>query len=201
MKFLFIILLGILLPDQNTKKYFDIEGNEIIYKDNRWRYISPPSIDCNIPFNVFVNYIKENSDITFNNDQEAYRYGIYKMPHVDVCPNLDYTPVVFPINAEYEFKSNWDSLKVGMSQKEVRKWLHFDPMLSFDQQNHEIWKYYGFGYLEFNENEKLVRWTFTGSEHHKVYSKDESISINNRENKDRWYHGLIHKVKKILPWI
>ena len=203
-KLIILFLIGgIVFSYQNIDTYFDIEGNEIIYKDQRWRYVHPPAIDCNIPYDVFVRYIRENTNIKFQNDEEAYRYGVYKMPHTDVCPSLDYVPVIFPVNAEFGLKANWDSLKVGMTQKSVRTWFRFDPMLSFEKNDQEIWTYYGYGTIVFDKKGKLINWEFTGSDTQIIYKRDENINLKiPKEDTDQktWYIKIINKVKNLLPW-
>mgnify|MGYP001345241610 CR=1 FL=1 len=61
-------------------------------------------------------------DITLKPETE------YQIPHIDVCPPFEYKPNIYPVNIEYALKANWDSLRVGMSQKQVIsifKFAHF----------------------------------------------------------------------------
>ncbi len=191
-----------LVSVEQESPYFDLEGNEIVFKDQKWRYVNPPVVDCNIPYHAFIQYIRENADIRFINDEEAFRYGSYKLPHMDVCPPIDYSPVVFPINAEYEFKANWDSLKIGMSQKTVRKWFRFNPNLTYQKNDRNIWTYYGFGDLEFDENGKLIQWTFKGSDNHTIYKNEAVIDLHklrDPQEETSWYNNIWEKIKNLFP--
>lgn len=201
--FILILFLGIIFTVEQENTYFDLEGNEIVFKDQRWRYVQPPPVDCNIPYDVFIRYIRENADVKFQSDDEAFRFGSYKMPHMNVCPPLDYSPIVYPINADYEIKANWDSLKVGMTQKSVRNWFHFNPMLSYEKNEREIWKYYGFGTMEFDSKGQLIQWKYKGSDNQTIYHKEGSSDLRNLEKEETeisWYMGMLIKIKKILPW-
>ena len=75
---------------------------------------------------------------------------------MNICPPLDYKPDIYPINAEYQIKSNWDSLKVGMSQKKVREWMKFDPMITYNKNKIKYWEYNKFGTLEFDDKGRLL---------------------------------------------
>ena len=161
-RLVYLIFMSILFSQDTNSKYYDIEGNEIVFKNKKWNYIMIPDNDCTIPFKEFANYIAENSDINFLNNKEAYRYGIYKMPHMNVCPPIDFEPVIFPINAEYQIKSTWDSLKVGMKQKKVRELMKFDPIITYNKNKINYWEYYKFGILEFDNKGNLLKWKYIG---------------------------------------
>ncbi len=64
-----------------------------------------------------------------------------------------------------------------MDQKSVRQWFRFDPMLSFEQNDQEIWSYYGYGTITFNNRGKLLNWNFTGSDVQIIYRRDENINL------------------------
>ena len=192
----FLFLCFIYSQDEQLK-YFDLEGNEIIFKNKKWNYMIIPDNECTIPFNVFVNYIAENSDIEFLNHKEAYRYGIYKMPHMNICPPLDYKPDIYPINAEYQIKSNWDSLKVGMSQKKVREWMKFDPMITYNKNKIKYWEYNKFGTLEFDDKGRLLKWIFSGRDNQTIYRSNNKSSNVKQEARD----NILLKIKdKTLGW-
>ena len=191
-KFYLFILCSFIFSNQENLKYLDLEGNEIVYKNKKWNYKIIPVNECTIPFKVFVNYIAENSGIEFLNNQEAYRYGIYKMPHMDICPPLDYEPYIFPVNAEYQIKSSWDSLKVGMSQKQVREWMKFDPMITHSNNNIKYWEYNKFGTLEFNMKGMLINWKFSGRNNQTIYRKE----IKENHVKEKSNNNIFFKVKE-----
>jgi len=183
---LFLIAGSFIFAEQNSKIYYDIQGNEIIYAEQEWKYIVFPDNDCSIPYDKFVTYIKENTNIDFLNEVEAYKYGLYKMPHMKVCPPIDYNPIIYPKNAEYQIKSNWDSLKVGMKQKKVIEWFKFNPSISYKKNNIRYWEYYDFGILEFNNKGRLLNWEFTGSNDQSIFppSKKENLySVDQKKNK------------------
>ena len=58
---LFLIAGSFIFAEQNSKIYYDIQGNEIIYAEQEWKYIVFPDNDCSIPYDKFVTYIKENT--------------------------------------------------------------------------------------------------------------------------------------------
>lgn len=186
-----IFLFSLIFSNEGNVKYLDLEGNELIYKNKKWSYKIIPVADCTIPFNVFANYIAENSDIEFLNKQEAYRYGVYRMPHMDICPPLDYEPYVYPINAEYQIKSTWDSLKVGMSQKQVREWMKFDPMITYSKNKIKYWEYNKFGFLEFDQKGKLLNWKFKGRDDQSIYIPHKREVYDSESNEKKWF-----KIKK-----
>ena len=194
-RFYLFILFSFIFSNQEIFKYLDLEGNEIIYKNKKWHYKMIPVNECTIPFKVFVNYIAENSDIEFINNQEAYRYGIYKMPHMDICPPLDYDPYIFPVNAEYQIKSNWDSLKVGMNQKQVREWMKFDPMITYSTNNIKYWEYNKFGVLEFDHRGKLLNWNFKGRNDQSVYKSNRIDDLDEESNNNFWFKTKDRSIK------
>ena len=208
-----LIVYSIIFAEQNSKIYYDIEGNEIIYVDQKWKYIVFPDNDCSIPYDKFVTYIKENTNIDFLNEVEAYKYGIYKMPHMKVCPPVDYKPNIYPKNAEYQIKSNWDSLKVGMKQKKVREWFNFNPSITYKKNKIRYWQYYDFGILEFNTKGRLLKWEFTGSNDQSVFpssKKENEYLVDQKNNKIQtvlikikdqtkvYYSSLKNKILKIF---
>ena len=116
-----------------------------------------------------------------------------------MCPPFEYKPNIYPVNIEYALKTNWDSLRVGMSQKQVISIFKFDPLLSYEIQNTNIWKYYGFGYLEFNKKGRLLDWKFTGSNNLKIYKSKKDTDSSNNVKKINFFNKIINKIKKILP--
>ena len=187
----YFIFVCLVFSKEENFKYVDLEGNEIIFKNKKWNYIMIPDNECSIPFNEFANYIAENSDIEFLNKKEAYRFGVYKMPHMNICPPIDYAPYIYPINAEYQIKSNWDSLKVGMKQKKVREIMKFDPMITYKKNNIKYWEYNKFGTLEFDKKGILLKWEFLGRDNQTIYRTD------NKENhiKEKSNNNILFKVK------
>ena len=159
-----------------------------------------PDNECSIPYNEFVNYIAENSDIEFLNKKEAYRYGVYKMPHMNICPPIDYEPYIYPINAEYQIKANWDSLKVGMSQKKVRELMKFDPMISYKKNKIKYWEYNKFGTLEFDKKGILVNWKFSGRNNQTIYITEKKENQIKEESNNNILFKVQDKTKKIYSF-